>query len=173
MMLAAALCLCSALELVENARALLPDDVTLTGRIVERSKKGIVITEKPYTLTRRGGKTELDVNLEELGTDVTWSDVTLEYLWWNDVEELPEGETVNAQECEVVLLRKNDRTVKVWIDKKTGALMQAEELKDGAAVRRLWGTRIKKFGDRWMANVMEVETLGTGHRTKIIVETLK
>jgi hypothetical protein len=51
--------------------------------------------------------------------------------------------------------------------------MQAEELVAGAPVRRLWGTRIKKFGDRWMANVMEVETLGSGHRTKITVEELK
>ena len=40
-------------------------------------------------------------------------------------------------------------------------------------VRRLWGTRIKKFGDRWMANVLEVETMGSGHRTKITVEKLK
>jgi hypothetical protein len=40
-------------------------------------------------------------------------------------------------------------------------------------VRRLWGTRLKKFGDRWMANVMEVETIGSGHRTKITVDDLK
>ena len=44
---------------------------------------------------------------------------------------------------------------------------------DGNAVRRLWGTRIKKFGERWMANVLEVETVGSGHRTKITVEALK
>ena len=63
--------------------------------------------------------------------------------------------------------------MRVWVDRKTGALMQAEELVDGRPVRRLWGTRIKKFGERWMANVMEVETLGSGHRTKITVEDLK
>ena len=51
--------------------------------------------------------------------------------------------------------------------------MQAEELKDGEPVRRLWGTRLKKFGDRWMANVMEVETIGSGHRTKITVDDLR
>ena len=50
---------------------------------------------------------------------------------------------------------------------------KAEELKDGKTVRRLWGTRIRKFGERWMANVLEVETLGSGHRTKITVEELK
>ena len=51
--------------------------------------------------------------------------------------------------------------------------MQAEELVGDKPLRRLWGTRIKKFGDRWMANTMEVETVGSGHRTKITVETLK
>ena len=84
-----------------------------------------------------------------------------------------EGETVNGQVCAVVVLKKGDRLVRVWVDRKTGALMQAEEYEGDKAVRRLWGTRLKKFGDRWMANVMEVETLGAGHRTKITVETLK
>ena len=51
--------------------------------------------------------------------------------------------------------------------------MQAEELKGGQPVSRLWGTRLKKFGERWMANVLEVETLGSGHRTKITVDSLK
>ena len=169
----ATLMLAGALELVENARALLPDNVELTGRIVQRSKKGIPIAEKDYVLKRENGETSLNFDIDELGTDITWSDVTLDYLWWNDVTELDEEESVNGQNCAVVLLKKGERTVKVWIDKKTGALLQAEELKDGEPVRRLWGTRIKKFGDRWMANVMEVETIGSGHRTKIIVETLK
>ena len=40
-------------------------------------------------------------------------------------------------------------------------------------MRRLWGTRLKKFGERWMANVMEVETIGSGHHTKITVEEMK
>jgi hypothetical protein len=70
-------------------------------------------------------------------------------------------------------MKKGDRTVKVWIDRKTGALMQAEEFRGDVPVRRLWGTRIKKFGERWMANVLEVETVGSGHRTKITVDTLR
>ena len=73
----------------------------------------------------------------------------------------------------VIILKKGERSVRVWVDRKTGALMQAEELKGSSPVRRLWGTRIKKFGERWMANVMEVETFGSGHRTKITVKSLK
>ena len=109
------------------------------------------------------------------GTDVTWSDLSLEYLWWDDFsfDAEREGETVNGQTCAVLLMAKGDRKIRVWVDRKTGSLMQAEEISSGRSVRRMWGTRIKKFGDRWMANVMEVETLGSGHRTKITVEELK
>ena len=175
-----------AAEVVANCRSMIPTDVELKGRIVLRSRKGLVQAEYGYDLVRRAGATDLkltkddkDVEFEKsgqiLGTDVTWSDLTLDYLWWDDVsfDAEREGETVHGQVCTVIVMKKGDRQVRVWVDRKTGALMQAEEMKDGKAVRRLWGTRLKKFGERWMANVMEVETVGSGHRTKITVEELK
>jgi len=174
-------------ELVASCRAMLPSDVELDGRIVLRNRKGFSQAEYGYALTRSGGETELvirdsagaEVPFEKegriLGTDVTWSDITLDYLWWDDFsfDAEREGESVHGQKCAVIVMRKGERAVRVWVDRKTGALMQAEELAAGRPVRRLWGTRIKKFGDRWMANVMEVETIGSGHRTKITVEELK
>ena len=183
-------------ELVMSCRAMVPADVELRGRIVLRNRKGIPQAEHDYVLTRSNSVTRLTVDGKAMtaptaataakaieqsndrticNTDVTWSDLTLDYLWWDDFsfDAEREGETVHGQVCAVVLLKKGDRTVRVWVDRKTGALMQAEELKDGKAVRRLWGTRIRKFGERWMANVLEVETIGSGHRTKITVEELK
>ena len=174
-------------QLVENCRTMIPADVELTGRIILRSRKGIVQAEYKYDLVRKDGATDLrlvdgdgkDVAFEKEGrilqTDVTWSDLTLDYLWWADFEfdAEKEAESVHGQTCAVVVMKKGARAVRVWVDRKTGALMQAEELRDGKAMRRLWGTRIKKFGERWMANVMEVETLGSGHRTKITVEEVK
>ena len=175
-----------AAEVVANCRSMIPADAELKGRIVLRSRKGIVQAEYGYDLVRKAGETDLkltkddkDVEFEKsgqiLGTDVTWSDLTLDYLWWDDVsfDAEREGETVHGQVCTVIVMKKGERQVRVWVDRKTGALMQAEEMKDGRAVRRLWGTRLKKFGERWMANVMEVETVGSGHRTKITVEELK
>lgn len=176
-----------AAELVASCRSMLPDDVELRGRIVLRNRKGFAKAEYGYVLTRKGGETGLELTGGDgapvaferggrlLETDVTWSDITLDYLWWDDFsfDDEREAESVHGQKCAVLLMRKGPRTVRVWVDRKTGALMQAEELSGGKAVRRLWGTRIKKFGDRWMANVMEVETLGSGHRTKITVEELK
>ncbi len=173
-------------ELVARCRAMMPESVELSGRIVMRNRRGVVQAEHTYDLVRTNSATRLSVDggkLEPpqsgsgsvLGTDVSWSDLSLEYLWWDDVsaDREKDGETVNGQTCAVVVMSKTDRSVRLWIDRKTGALMQAEELKGGQPVRRLWGTRLKKFGERWMANVLEVETLGSGHRTKITVDSLK
>ena len=175
----------TARELVMNCRAMIPANVELSGRIILRNRKGISQAEHDYVLTRSNSVTRLAVDGKPfpqpaasasiLNTDVTWSDIALDYLWWEDFsfDDEREGETVHGQVCAVVVVKKGDRTVRVWVDRKTGALMQAEEFADGKAVRRLWGTRIKKFGERWMANVLEVETIGSGHRTKITVEELK
>ena len=179
----------TARELVMNCRTMIPADVELSGRIILRNRKGIPQDEHDYVLSRSNSVTRLTVDGRSLepstfnlqpstsicNTDVTWSDIALDYLWWDDFsfDAEREGETVHGQVCAVVLLKKGDRTVRVWVDRKTGALMQAEEFAGGRAVRRLWGTRIKKFGERWMANVLEVETIGSGHRTKITVEEMK
>ena len=116
-----------------------------------------------------------------LETDVTWLDLTFDFLWWTDAayEAAREGETVHGQTCMVILVRPPAKiegleAVRLWADKKTGCLMQAEQLGDGMKpLRRLWGTRVKKFGDLWMVSVLEVETLGSRHRTKITVDTLQ
>lgn len=177
----------SAAELIGSCREMLPENIELEGRIILRSRRGIPLAEYDYVLTRKAGVTDLalkddkgkEVEFEKDGrilkTDVTWSDLTLDYLWWDDVsfDAEKEGETIHGQVCSVVVLKKDKRLVRVWIDKKTGALMQAEEFEGDKSIRRLWGTRIKKFGERWMANVMEVETVGSGHRTKIVVEDVK
>ena len=176
-------------ELVMNCRSMVPANVELRGRIVLRNRKGIPQAEHDYVLTRSNAVTRLTVDGRSLepstfnlqpstsicNTDVTWSDITLDYLWWDDFsfDGERESETVHGQVCAVVVMKKGDRVVRVWVDRKTGALMQAEEFAGGRAVRRLWGTRIRKFGERWMANVLEVETVGSGHRTKITVEEMK
>lgn len=176
----------TALSLVETCRLMVPADVEIEGRIILRTRRGIVQAEYSYSLKRQAGETALSIRDKSgkplefeksgriLGTDVTWSDLTLDYLWWDnfgyDAEK--ESETVHGQMCDVILMRKDERAVRVWVDRKTGAMMQAEEIASGRPVRRLWGTRIKKFGERWAPNVLEVETTGSGHRTKIIVEKL-
>lgn len=177
----------SAHDLVMNCRTMIPANVELEGRIILRNRKGFVQSEYNYRLVRNDGRTDLELKDDSgnavpyekegriLKTDVTWSDLTLDYLWWDDFsfDKERESESVHGQKCAVVVMKKGEREVKVWIDRKTGALMQAEEYRAEKPVRKLWGTRIRKFGERWMANVLEVETAGSGHRTKITVEKMK
>ena len=175
-------------QLVQSGGDMIPRNVEIRGELNLRNRRGISLAKYDYALVRSNAVTRLVVdgkNIEAvegedasapiLKTDVTWSDLTLEYLWWDDFsfDAEKEAESVHGQKCAVIILKKGERSVRVWVDRKTGALMQAEELKGSSPVRRLWGTRIKKFGERWMANVMEVETLGSGHRTKITVKSLK
>ncbi len=132
-------------------------------------------------LVSDGNTHEVGSPLERvLETDVTWLDLTFDFLWWTDAayEVEREGETVHGQTCMVILVRPPEKiegleAVRLWADKKTGCLMQAEQLGAGLKpLRRLWGTRVKKFDNRWMVSVLEVETLGSRHRTKITVDTL-
>ena len=176
----------TARELVVNCRSMIPANVELSGRIILRNRRGIPQAEHSYVLSRSNSVTRLTIdgqnrtieqssNRTICNTDVTWSDLTLEYLWWDDFsfDATREGETVHGQVCSIVVMKKGERMVRVWVDRKTGAMMQAEEFAGEKPIRRLWGTRLKKFGERWMANVLEVETVGSGHRTKITVEEMK
>ena len=114
-------------------------------------------------------------------TDVTWLDISFDFLWWNDAayEKDREGESVHGQTCRVIFVKPEVKIeglsgVRLWVDKKTGCLMQAEQVDtEGKPIRRLWGTRIKKFDGKWMVSVLEVETLGSRHRTKITVDDIK
>lgn len=190
-----------------RCQAMLPvKPMELKGALVLRNRKGIVRSEYSYTLVldrsrkpataavtifERDTTNELkSVKLTRPGeippgkvmdTDVSWLDLALDYLWWNNprYEERREGESVHGQKCTVILTDSPDaaqgaKSARLWVDSKNGCIMQVEELNDqGEPFRRLWGTRVKKFGERWMANVLETETLGSGRRTKITVESIR
>ena len=171
-----------------------PDITLMTVRLTPRGETNLLAT---VSVSRRGarpptiqlakadapGEATVPSLLERvMETDVTWLDLTFDFLWWTDAayEAEREGESVHGQKCSVILVKPPTKIsglagVRLWADRKTGCLMQAEQL-DGEMkpMRRLWGTRVKKFdGERWMVSVLEVETLGSRHRTKITVDSLR
>lgn len=177
----------TAAEMIEACRAMVPVDVEIRGHINRRSRRGTQIAAYRYNLKREKGKTDLSIFDKEgksiefkkegrlLDTDITWSDLTLDYLWWNDISFDAEKESETAQGiiCRVVLLKNGERTVRVWIDKRTGAMLQAHELVKGEVKRELFCTSLKKFGDRWAPKNIEVGPPGAKYRTKIVVEDVK
>ena len=112
------------------------------------------------------------------GTDITWMDLTLDFLWWKDArfDDVPRGDSRNGRDCDILVTVPPEpipgcSAVRVWVDRKLRCIMQAEQLgPQGNAVRRFWVQRVKKMDERWMIKDMEVETINSGHRTQLLVD---
>lgn len=113
-----------------------------------------------------------------MGTDMTWLDLSLDYLWWKDArfDDKPEGKSRNNRDCFILLTVPPQpipgcAAMRIWVDKQLRCIMQAEQIgPQGNTTRRMWVQRVKKMNDRWMIRDMEIETLNSGHRTQLLVE---
>jgi len=114
------------------------------------------------------------------GTDMTWLDLTLDFLWWQKVriDDPPRGDSRNGHDCDILVACpphpiSGCSAVRVWVARQYGCVVQTEQLDpQGQALRKMWVQRIKKIDDRWMIRDMEIETLNSGHRTRLFVDTV-
>ena len=112
------------------------------------------------------------------GTDITWLDITLSFLWWKDAE-LAGEDTFRGALCDIVVVRPPEpiagcASMRLWVDRKRGFLRQAEQINEkGERVRWMWVASVGKINDRWMIRNMEVKRPNTGVMTKLHVETLE
>lgn len=155
-------------------------------------RKGTTVVER-VTLTRPEGEPAAIQIFEGLGTesisqpsytarvrgtDMTWLDLTLDFLWWPEArfDDVPRGESRNGRDCDIIVTvppwpLPGCSAVRVWVDRKLGCMMQMEQLDpQGRAVRKMWVQRVKKMDERWMIRDMEVESLNSGHRTRLFVD---
>lgn len=196
------------------------EPIKLTGSLIMRKRRGIVVKEVPFEIellwgaepkgaryrlfdgfgrplrtlvasvdkdgrvscgVRDGDGKELPApdlldQVEE--TDITWLDITLSYLWWNDAS-LVGAEEFKGALCDIVSVRppsplKGCAEVRLWVDRKRGFLRQAEQIEEkGERVRHMWVASVGRIGDRWMIRNMEVKREGTGVMTKLHVDTLE
>ena len=177
----------TAREMLEGVREMLPQDIEVSGHINRRSRHGTEVAAYRYTLKRKGGEIFLrmydkagkELEFKKggrlLDTDVTWSDLATEYLWWDDVrfDDSAAGESLQGIMCRVLLVSDGARSVRIWIDRRTGAMLQAQEIASGKVVREMFATSIKKFGEKWSPKNIEVGPPGAKYRTKIVVEEVK
>lgn len=111
------------------------------------------------------------------GSDVTWLDVSLGFLWWKDPRLVGE-DTVKGRLCDVLEVVPPEPVpdcarVRLWLDRETAMLLKAEELDfEGQLNRQLWVRSARKMGERWMIGDLEVETRGSGHRTRLHIQDL-
>lgn len=214
----------SALQILTDCTRIIPSErLLLKGTLTIRQRRGITLSESPYTLlldwganppnaecllydekgttlveravlTRPAGKPAqirlfAGPSMNPLPapaftdriqtTDMTWLDLTLDFLWWKNVrfDDVPRGTSQNGRESYILLATPPEpisgcSAMRIWIDCQIGCILQAEQVgPDGKSVRKMWVQRVKKMDERWMIRDMEIETLNSGHRTRLFVES--
>ena len=112
------------------------------------------------------------------GTDITWLDLSLSYLWWPDAK-LDGEEEFRGALCDRVIVTPPEplpdcSSVRLWIDRKRGVLRQVEQLDaDGKRQRWMWVASVGKINDQWMIRNLEVKRPNTGRQTKLHVDDLE
>lgn len=116
------------------------------------------------------------------GTDFSWADLSLSFLWWTPGATV-ESDSFKGRDCQVIEVRSppsgggNTGTqplysrVRLWIDNTAGMLLKAQARDhDDQEVRSLWVWSVKKIGETWMIKDLEVKDVSTQTRTSIIVD---
>lgn len=113
------------------------------------------------------------------GSDITWMDLTLSFLWWTDARHETQ-DSVRGFDCYVILVNAPPsqpgpyNSVRLWISKKGGMMLRAEGL-DAAAkpIRQLWVRSVKKLDDAWMIKDMEIQKVPAVQRTKLSISEVE
>lgn len=104
------------------------------------------------------------------GTDVTYEDLSLRFLYWPNAEVLG-ADNIRTRNCWKLQLRAPSgqsqyATVLLWVDKASGALMRLEGYDAaGRLTKRFEVVSAQKIDNRWFLKQMRIEQLepGTKH----------
>lgn len=112
------------------------------------------------------------------GTDVSWLDLSLAYLWWPGGETVG-TDTVSGQDCYIVNLpapqdeQAQYTGVKLWISAKSMMMLRAEAYDAaGSVVRQVALKSFKKIDDQWVARRIDVTSHPSGRRTRLLVRSV-
>jgi serpin B len=110
-----------------------------------------------------------------LDTGITWADLSFSMLWWPGSVLVGEEKKIN-RDCYVVEVSVpgSDRTMRLWIEKSMGMLLEAQTL-DGnrRELRRMRIKSIKKMDGMWVAKDLEVRSTETGSKTTVEISELE
>src|SRR4051812_29760425 len=104
------------------------------------------------------------------GTNVTYEDLALKFLYWSNAEVLG-SDNIRTRNCWKLQLRPpNQRSqygsIVLWVDKAGGALMRMEGYNAaGQLIRRFEVVSAQRIENRWFLKRMRIEQLqpGTNH----------
>jgi hypothetical protein len=113
------------------------------------------------------------------GTDISWIDLSLSFLWW------PYGRTVGVEEikgrnCYIVDVpsptpdTNTYAGVRLWIDPQISMLLQVVAYNlQNQEIGKLEVKSFKKINNVWMIRDLEVQNLLTGHKTSLRVKQVE
>jgi hypothetical protein len=140
------------------------------------------IGEETLLITWNGNAPEYDFSNERnqptsdiRGTGISWADLSFSVLWWPEAKLVDEEKKIN-RDCYVVEVPvpESENTMRLWIEKKMGMLLEAQTLNVSMEpVRRMKIKSIKKMDGLWIAKDLEIRDYTTGNRTTLQISDLK
>jgi hypothetical protein len=110
-----------------------------------------------------------------LDTGITWADLSFSVLWWPGSKIAGEDRKIN-RDCYIVdvPIPDSEQTMRLWIEKKMGMLLEAQTLdKEGKRLRRLKIKSIKKMDGMWVAKNLELKDEKSGSKTTLQISGLE
>ena len=114
----------------------------------------------------------LDTAIE--GTDITWMDLSLSFLWWTGGRTVG-SEKIKGRSCYVVDLPAPSGSgsctgARLWIDPEIHLLLQAAMYdRQGQLLRLLEVKSFKKVRDLWIIQNIDVQSFPVHHKTSLRV----
>ena len=106
------------------------------------------------------------------GTDLAWFDTGFDFVWWKALR-IAGKDRLKGRDCILLDVSPPEPApdcafVRLWVDAEMAFVVQAEQFDEAGRRRRaLWVRGVRKSEGRWVFKDIEVETLGTGHRTRL------
>lgn len=138
-----------------------PEEI-LQLRLEEDGSRLDIVTD---TGTQKLAASKLDEKIR--GTDVTYEDLSLKFLYWPDARVLG-AENVRTRNCWKLQLHAPPHesqyaNIFLWIDKNSGALMRMEGYDaSGQIVKRFEVVSAQKIDNHWFLKQMRIEELQPG-----------
>jgi hypothetical protein len=118
-------------------------------------------------LTKDGVKKVAQFDHRIRGTDVTYEDIALKFLYWPNATVVGQ-ENIRTRNCWKLQLRAPSKQSQyssafLWIDKASGALMRMEGYdRNGQLAKKFEVISAQKIDNRWFLKQMRIEALEAG-----------
>ncbi len=105
---------------------------------------------------------------------ITWSDLSFSFLWNEEARTLRTGKK-RGEDCFVISVpRPENHSLLLWIEKKTGRMLGAEEQDpEGKRQKVIKVVSVKKFDDLWMVKNLDIIRFSPERKTTLRIDTLE